>query len=132
MAKSLEPKMTISSEGQILVVDDSGAVRSIVRKLLTQLGHTGVDEASDGASALAKMNEKSYTLVISDWNMAPMNGKALLEQARGKKQFEKIPFIMMTTNSIQYKIIEAKHDAVLFIDKPFDAEALKSKISKID
>jgi two-component system chemotaxis response regulator CheY len=64
-----ETKMTINSKSHILVVDDSGAVRSIVRKLLTQLGYIDIDEASDGTVALAKMNEKPYGLVISDWNM---------------------------------------------------------------
>ena len=66
--------MTINSKSRILVVDDSGAVRSVVRKLLMELGYIDVDEASNGEGALAKMNEKSYGLVISDWNMEPMNG----------------------------------------------------------
>ena len=125
-------KMPVDSKSPILVVDDSGAVRSIVRKLLTQLGYIDVDEASDGAAALTKMNEKaSYSLVISDWNMEPMNGKALLDHTRGKKEFEKLPFIMMTTNSEQYKILEAKYAGISFISKPFSAEALQSKILKI-
>jgi two-component system, chemotaxis family, chemotaxis protein CheY len=124
--------MIINSESQILVVDDSAAVRSIVRKILTKLGCSDVDEASDGVAALAKINEKLYGLVISDWNMEPMNGKALLEQVRGKKKLETLPFIMMTTDSDQYKIIEAKHAAVRFISKPFSAEELQSKISKIN
>ncbi len=125
--------MPIDSESQILVVDDSGAVRIIVRKILTQLGYSHVDEASDGTAALAKMDENpSYSLVISDWNMEPMNGKALLDQARNKKQFEKLPFIMMTTDSEQYKIIEAKYARISFINKPFSAEDLQSKISRIN
>jgi two-component system chemotaxis response regulator CheY len=78
--------MTINSKSQILVVDDSGAVRSIVRKLLTELGYIDIDEASDGAAALTKMNENLYGLVISDWNMEPMNGQALLERVRTNKK----------------------------------------------
>ena len=124
--------MIIDSNSQILVVDDSGAVRSIVRKIMTQLGCTDVDEASDGTAALAKMNEKLYGLVISDWIMEPMNGKALLDHVRGKKTLEKIPFIMMTTESEQYKILEARYAAVSFISKPFSAEGLQAIISKID
>jgi two-component system, chemotaxis family, chemotaxis protein CheY len=124
--------MTINSKTTILVVDDSGAVRSIVRKLLTQLGYIDVDEASDGASALVKMNEKSYGLVISDWNMVPMNGQALLERVRANKKFANLPFIMMTAESNPDKMIEAKYAGVSsFINKPFSAEALQAKISKI-
>jgi two-component system chemotaxis response regulator CheY len=124
--------MIINSKSQILVVDDSGAVRGIVRKIMMKLGYTDVDEASDGTAALEKMNEKRYELVISDWNMEPMNGKALLEQVRSRKTSENVPFIMMTTDSDQYKILEAKYAAVRFISKPFSAEELQSKISKIN
>ena len=125
--------MTINSKSQILVVDDSGAVRSIVRKLLTELGYIDIDEASDGAAALAKMNEKLYGLVISDWNMEPMNGKALLERVRANKNFANLPFIMMTAESDPDKIIETKYAGVSsFISKPFSAEVLQSKISKIN
>ena len=124
--------MIINSKTTVLAVDDSKAVRGVVRKILLILGCANVDEASDGAAALAKMNEKFYGLVISDWNMEPMNGKVLLEHARGKKKFEKIPFIMMTTESEQYKILEAKYAAVRFISKPFSAEQLQTKISEIN
>jgi len=124
--------MVIDGKSQILVVDDSAAIRGIVRKIIAKLGCTGVDEASDGTAALAKINEKLYGLVISDWNMEPMTGKELLQQVRGKKKFEKLPFIIMTTESDQYKILEAKYAAVRFISKPFSAEELQSKILIID
>ena len=125
--------MTVNKQSKILVVDDSGAMRSIVRKLLTQLGYTDVDEAPDGTAALAKLNEKRYGLVISDWNMAPMNGQTLLEQTRANKKLENVPFIMMTAQSDPDKIIEAKYAGVSsFISKPFSAEALQAKISKIN
>lgn len=122
--------MNVDNTIKILVVDDSGAVRSVVRKILTQIGYVEIDEASDGAAALARMNEKLYGLVISDWNMEPVNGKALLE-IRSKKQFETLPFIMMTTASEQYKILEARYAAVSFISKPFSADDLQSKILEI-
>jgi two-component system, chemotaxis family, chemotaxis protein CheY len=125
--------MIITRKSQILVVDDSGAMRSIVRKLLTQLGYTDIDEVSDGAAALIKINEKHYDLVISDWNMEPMNGHALLEHVRANKKFADLPFIMMTAQSDPDKIVDAKYAGVSsFISKPFSAEALQSKISKIN
>jgi two-component system, chemotaxis family, chemotaxis protein CheY len=125
--------MTINSKSRILVVDDSGAVRSVVRKLLMELGYIDVDEASNGEGALAKMNENLYGLVISDWNMEPMNGQALLEHVRANKRFADLPFIMMTAQSDPDKIIESKYAGVSsFISKPFSAVALQAKISKIN
>ena len=125
--------MTINSKSRIFVVDDSGAVRSVVRKLLMELGYIDVDEASNGEGALAKMNKNLYGLVISDWNMEPMNGQALLEHVRANKRFADLPFIMMTAQSDPDKIIKSKYAGVSsFISKPFSAVALQAKISKIN
>src|SRR5260370_41287550 len=66
----------------ILVVEDHNATALIMRALLKRLGFCEVDEASDGLMALAKMREKKYVLVISDWNMEPMSGYGLLKKIR--------------------------------------------------
>jgi two-component system, chemotaxis family, chemotaxis protein CheY len=124
--------MTIHHLSNILIVDDSGAVRSVVRKLLTQLGFKNLDEASDGETALAKISEKQFGLVISDWNMDPMSGQVLLERVRANKQYASLPFIMMTADSTIDKIIQAKNAGVTsFIKKPFRAEELQAKILQI-
>jgi two-component system, chemotaxis family, chemotaxis protein CheY len=124
--------MTIHSSSEILIVDDSGTVRSVVRKLLTQLGFKNIGEASEGADALKQITEKYFELVISDWNMEPMNGAELLRRVRAEKKYEKLPFIMMTADSTIPKIVEAKHLGVsCFIKKPFGADALQAKILDI-
>jgi two-component system chemotaxis response regulator CheY len=121
--------MTIHQFSSILIVDDSGAVRSVVRKLLTQLGFKNLDEAADGEAALAKISEQHFALVISDWNMEPMTGQVLLENVRSNKQYANLPFIMMTADPSIEKIVKAKHAGVTcFINKPFRAEDLQAKI----
>jgi two-component system, chemotaxis family, chemotaxis protein CheY len=121
--------MTIHHFSSILIVDDSGAIRSVVRKLLMHLGFKNIDEASDGEAALAKISEKHFGLVISDWNMEPMSGHALLERVRANKQYAHLPFIMMTADSTIEKIVQAKHAGVTcFIKKPFRADELQAKI----
>jgi two-component system chemotaxis response regulator CheY len=123
----------IHHHSNILVVDDSGAVRGIVQKLLTQLGYKNVDVASDGTVALAKISAQQVDLVISDWNMEPMNGEELLRQVRAIKKYEKLPFIMMTADSTIDRIVKAKHSGVsCFINKPFRAEGLEAKILEIN
>jgi len=124
--------MTIHHFSSILIVDDSGAVRSVVRKLLTQLGYQNLDEASDGEAALEKISEKHFGLVISDWNMEPMSGQVLLENVRTNKQYANLPFIMMTADASIDKIVQAKKAGVTcFIKKPFRAEELQAKILQI-
>ena len=121
--------MTIHHFSSILIVDDSGAVRRVVRKLLTQLGFKSLDEAADGEAALAKISEKHFALVISDWNMEPMSGQVLLENVRSNKQYANLPFIMMTADPSIEKIVQAKKAGVTcFINKPFRAEELQAKI----
>jgi two-component system chemotaxis response regulator CheY len=125
--------MTIHHFSDILIVDDSVTVRNVVRKLLMHLGFKSIDEAADAATALEKISEKNVDLVISDWNMGPMNGGELLKQVRANKQHEKLPFIMMTADSSIDKIVEAKRSGVdCFINKPFRAEGLQAKISEIN
>jgi two-component system chemotaxis response regulator CheY len=122
-------KMTIHHFSSILIVDDSGAVRSVVRKLLTQLGFKNIDEAPDGEAALEKISEQHFSLVISDWNMEPMSGQILLESVRAEKKYANLPFIMMTADPSIEKIVQAKKAGVTcFIKKPFRAEELQAKI----
>src|SRR5688572_6352713 len=75
-AMALDPSMPI------LVVDDYQTMVRIIRNLLKQLGFENVDDASDGSAAIAKMRDKKYGLVISDWNMEPMTGFELLQRVR--------------------------------------------------
>jgi two-component system, chemotaxis family, chemotaxis protein CheY len=121
--------MTIHHFSSILIVDDSGAVRGVVRRLLTQLGFQNIDEAPDGEAALEKLSEQHFSLVISDWNMEPMSGQILLESVRADKKYANLPFIMMTADPSIEKIVQAKKAGVTcFIKKPFRAEELQAKI----
>jgi two-component system chemotaxis response regulator CheY len=125
--------MTIHHHSNILVVDDSGVIRSVVRKLLTQLGYISIDEASDGTEALQKILRQNFDLVISDWNMKPMDGEDLLNRVRANKKCADLSFIMMTADSTIDKIVKAKNAGVsCFINKPFRAEDLQAKIFKIN
>jgi two-component system, chemotaxis family, chemotaxis protein CheY len=125
--------MTIHHFSSILIVDDSGAVRSVVRRLLTQLGFKNIDEAPNGKAALEKISEQHFSLVISDWNMEPMNGQILLENVRANKKYANLPFIMMTADTSIEKIVQAKKAGVTcFINKPFRADELQAKILQTD
>jgi two-component system chemotaxis response regulator CheY len=125
-AMALDPNMSV------LVVDDYSTMIRIIRNLLRQLGFVDVDDASDGASALQKMNIKRYGLVISDWNMEPMTGYDLLRQVRANPELETTPFIMVTAESKTENVIAAKKAGVdNYIVKPFNAQTLKAKIEAV-
>ena len=91
--------MALDPSMPVLVVDDYSTMVRIIRNLLQQLGFADVDDANDGAAALAKMHAKRYGLVISDWNMEPMTGYDLLRQVRADPALGETPFIMVTAES---------------------------------
>jgi two-component system, chemotaxis family, chemotaxis protein CheY len=122
--------MAIDRSGRILIVDDYSRMLRIIRGLLRQLGYDQVEEASDGASALDKLRQKRFSLVISDWNIQPMSGLELLRQVRADPALATLPFIMITAEARAAKIAEAQQAGVSdYIIKPFGAEALSLKIA---
>jgi two-component system chemotaxis response regulator CheY len=116
----------------ILIVDDYKTMLRIIRNLLKQLGFDNVDEASDGATALQRLREKEFGLVISDWNMEPMTGLQLLKEVRSDAKLAHIPFVMVTAESKTENVIAAKEAGVTnYIVKPFNAETLKQKLTAV-
>jgi two-component system chemotaxis response regulator CheY len=116
----------------VLVVDDYGTMVRIIRNLLRQLGFADIDDARDGAEAIAKMHNRRYGLVISDWNMEPMTGFDLLRQVRSDPTLGETPFIMVTAESKTENVIAARKAGVNnYIVKPFNAQTLKAKIEAV-
>ncbi len=104
----------------------------IISNLLRQIGFRDIDEVQGGATALAKMRLKRYSLVISDWNMEPMTGIELLRQVRADPELGEIPFIMVTAETRTKNVIAAKDAGVSnYIVKPFTAQMLKAKIEAV-
>ena len=124
--------MAIDMSMPVLVVDDYNTMIRIIRNLLKQLGFEDVDDATDGSAALAKLREKKYGLVISDWNMEPMTGYELLKEVRSDPSLALTPFIMVTAESKTENVIAAKQAGVNnYIVKPFNAQTLKTKIEAV-
>ena len=124
--------MAVDMNMPILIVDDYKTMLRIIRNLLRQLDFNNVDEATDGAQALAMLRSGNYGLVISDWNMQPMTGLQLLQEVRADAKLRNLPFIMVTAESKTENVIAAKQAGVSnYIVKPFNAETLRDKIEKV-
>jgi len=124
--------MAVDMSMQILIVDDYKTMLRIVRNLLNQLGFNNVDEATDGSTALQKLRERSFGLVISDWNMEPMTGLQLLKEVRADMKLKGTPFIMVTAESKTENVVAAKEAGVNnYIVKPFNAATLKQKMESV-
>jgi two-component system, chemotaxis family, chemotaxis protein CheY len=115
----------------ILVVDDSPSMGGLIVALLRKIGFKEIDCVADGVSALQKICERKYGLVISDWIMEPVSGYEILQAIRSDETLAMTPFIMITADPDIKKVVAAKNALVdAYITKPFDADTLKFKIQQ--
>ena len=113
----------------VLVVDDSQTMTTIISKLVREVGFSDIDQVNDGPAALARLRERKYGLVLSDWDMRPMNGTELIQQIR-KDPINSSTLVIMIT---------AKGDADVswlsgadgYLTKPFKAHDLREKIEEV-
>lgn len=117
---------------KILVVDDMVTMRRIVKNILKQLGFANVEEAENGQEALQKLQTDRYGFVVSDWNMPVMTGIDMLRAIRADEKLKTTPVLMVTAEAQQSNLVEAVQAGVSnYIVKPFTAEILQEKITKI-
>lgn len=122
---------------KFLVVDDFATMRKIIKKVLTELGYSNIEEADDGIKALPMLQEASkggapFEFVISDWNMPGMAGIDLLKACKADDKLKHLPFMLVTAESEQKNIVEAAKAGVSdYVVKPFNAATLKEKLTKI-
>lgn len=124
--------MAVNMNMRILIVDDFKTMLKIVESMLRQLGFTQIEEATDGTTALQKLRNAKFDMVLSDWNMEPMTGLDLLKEVRADATLKHLPFILITAESKTENIIAAKQAGVNnYIVKPFNANTLKEKLSAV-
>jgi len=117
---------------KILIVDDFSTMRRIIKNLLRDLGFTNTHEADDGTTALPMLQDGSFHLLISDWNMPGMSGLDLLKAVRAEPRTAKLPVLMVTAEAKREQIIEAAKAGVNgYVVKPFTPVTLQEKIKKI-
>jgi two-component system chemotaxis response regulator CheY len=117
---------------QVLVVDDFPTMRRIMKDILRQLGFHNVVEAEDGLMAWEILGKQPIDLIVADWNMPKMTGIELLRKVRQSKDYQNMPFLMVTAEAQQENIIEAVQAKVSnYVIKPFTADILEQKIAKI-
>lgn len=124
--------MNIDKNMRILVVDDYSTMRRIVRGILRRLGFNNLEEAEEGRSALKKLQEEPFELIICDWNMPIMTGLELLKTVRADDNLKHIPFLMVTAEAKKENIIDAIQAGVSnYVVKPFTEDVLAQKLEAI-
>jgi two-component system chemotaxis response regulator CheY len=118
----------------VLIVDDSAAIRKILQRVLAQadVQINNVFEAGDGVQALEVLKTKKVQLVLSDINMPNMDGLQFLSHMKASEEWKSLPVIMITTEGSQSRVLEAVQlGANGYVRKPFTAEQIKEKLAAI-
>lgn len=96
----------------VLIVDDNANMRLLLRTILRSFGLPDIRQARDGTAGLAEIDRRAPTLIISDWEMAPMNGREFLRAVRrvGREPLCFVPIVVLTAHASR-QIIEEAFDA---------------------
>ena len=120
-----------------LVIDDSGIMRKMVMKSLTEskLAQFEFTEAEDGQVALDKLKAGEFDIAFVDWNMPNMTGIEFVKEVRSHERLnnqDAIPLVMVTSEKTMSKIEEALDEAGAdgFITKPFTVDEMQRKMKK--
>jgi len=128
--RTSDPEEGISM--QILVVDDSKAMRSIVMRAVRQAGYDTVAfvEATNGAEALKMIRATPPDLVMADWNMPEMSGIELLKTLRAEGNQIKMGFVTSESDPAM-RDMAFQSGALFMITKPFTPDSLKAVLAPV-
>jgi two-component system chemotaxis response regulator CheY len=115
-----------------LVIDDSKAMRMILKRELVALGFE-VFEAGDGQEALSRLAELgAVDVVLVDWRMPGMDGMTFVHQVRAEAAYEEMRVVMITSESDPAQIFHALMAGVdEYATKPITREALAEKLGLV-
>ncbi len=113
-----------------LIVDDSRATRTIIKRMLSEAGFE-VFEAADGREALRCLKEIGQAdVLLVDWNMPEMNGYDLVCALRRDHRYDKVPLMMVTSETEIAQMAKALDaGANEYVMKPFTKEVITEKLT---
>jgi serine/threonine protein kinase len=120
VALPMPPAKVDRSKLRVLIVDDSGTARMRVRMVLEGLGFQQFLEDPDGAHAIATAARESCDLIVTDYNMPLMDGRALVSYLKQNPATSEIPILMVTTET-EPRVLDPvrKLGVVAIIEKAF-------------
>ncbi len=116
---------------KILIVDDSKAMRMIVKRTLRQAGYGDHEfaEAVDGSNGYEQVCDWKPDLVLSDWNMPNMSGLEFLQKLKADRNNVRFGFIT-SEGTAEMRQVAQENGAMFLISKPFTADTVKETLRK--
>jgi two-component system chemotaxis response regulator CheY len=111
----------------ILIVDDSKIMRTMILKTLQMTGITlgEVFQAANGREGLESLEQNWIDLAIVDINMPVMTGEEMIDHMRANPEMRDLPVVVVSTEGSETRIARLEEKGVVFIHKPFEAETIR-------
>ncbi|MEA5571813.1 hybrid sensor histidine kinase/response regulator [Calothrix sp. UHCC 0171] len=119
-----------SHSDKILVVDDSPDNVFLIRTILEEEGYV-VSTAENGATALAKIAESSFDLVLLDLMMPGMDGYEVTRRVRENKELRFMPILLITAHDSPNVAQGLDLGADDFIRKPVTVDELMARVRSL-
>jgi two-component system, chemotaxis family, chemotaxis protein CheY len=119
---------------RVLIVDDSPAMRSFIRRVmeLSGLEVACYAQAGDGGGALRVLAQEQVDVILTDINMPGMDGEQLVERLQQDRQLRGIPVVVVSTDATSSRM---KRMLALgargYVTKPFSPEALRCELDRV-
>jgi len=115
----------------VLIVEDSKSIRSLIRIALEEVGGFFAVEANNGFEALRMLPSRKFDLIITDINMPDINGLELISFVKSNPTYQNIPLIIVSTEKTEEdKRRGLALGAVGYIVKPFRKEDLMALVQQ--
>lgn len=117
----------------LLVVDDSKVMRSMVLKTLKMAGLelAEVHEAANGREGLDRLENHWIDLAIVDINMPVMGGEEMIDRMNENPELKEIPVVVISTEGSKARIERLQHKGATFIHKPYSAETIRDTVKHV-
>ena len=116
----------------VLIVEDSKAIRSMIRIVIEEQGGFFAVEAANGFEALKTLPTRQFDLIITDINMPDINGLELINFVKSNPAYRDIPLIIVSTEKSEE---DKKRGMALgasgYIEKPFKKEEFMSIVQNV-
>lgn len=116
----------------VMVVEDNKNMQNLLRAILNALGIRNIREMSTGTEAFQELRHFDADIIISDWNMAPMDGLTFTKKVRTDPSSPNpyVPIIMLTGHTETTRVMEARDAGInMFLAKPISVKALSERLT---
>ncbi|MBZ5600850.1 MAG: response regulator [Acidobacteriia bacterium] len=118
----------------VLIVDDSPVMRTFIRRVINLAGYADATfvEASDGREALARLEDCSPDVILTDINMPGMGGEELLQELERNGTLHTTPALVISTDATRDRLHRMMHlGARGYLAKPFLPEDLRRELERV-